>query len=73
MEINQTNENGDNNISFSVGGDFVEVKSFEDSAQIRDFYKRNRKAKILSYIVAILSFLLSPIYGYFIIKSFFNQ
>ena len=75
MEINQNHSGqGDNKIIFQLKNSPVKIKeSFKNSDQVRKFYKKERIKKIISYILVVLNFLLSPIYGYFIIKLIFKQ
>ncbi|MDD5318670.1 MAG: hypothetical protein PHF79_02530 [Candidatus Pacebacteria bacterium] len=72
MEVKQVNTNGDNNISFTTSGDFVETKSFHNSDEVKDFYesikKSGRTAWILFWIstaIAVLLFVLGPFWNMF--------
>ena len=78
MYINQSNQSGDNNISFEIKGginDLSEIKtinSFENSDEIRKFYKKQKWEKRIAYLLALLQFVLAPVYGYYILKFFFK-
>ena len=69
MEVNQTNQNGDNVISFQVNRDFKvsEVKSFDSSEEIRRYIKSSKKEKIISWTITVIAVLanIATIAGFF--------